>query len=513
MKSNKKINSSLFSDQDNERYKSHQKSKYISEDNYKVKNKATNYKKKIYSAPTTINLEMTEACNVKCRHCYNPWRDEHAGKFNLDKKKIDYLIDEFVKNKVFHVILSGGEPLAKFDELCYALEKLVKNNISTSLNSNLMLATPEKMKKLKDIGLDHVLTSWFSYFPTETDNITQYKGSFQKIVEGIKVTVAQGIRVSANTIVTQLNHDTIYKSGKFLNSLGVSQFFAHRVIPPAYDRGDKEKQFSAKIEVAKQSLDELLRLKNELGMKVGTLINYPLCLLGDLEKYQDFVGRGCPTQQGHRFNLNSNGESHGCVMEDKNYGNVYEVGLKKAYAKTKAWRNDSYLFEGCKGCHYIDVCQSGCRMDAYASTGRMDGKDPLMPGKEHIIKPFKFKEHEDVIKKIKDGAKISVPSRIRFRKEEGFWLMNIRWANTIEISNEEAKFFIKKQKKQETFNYKDFPFENSIKKLAGFICKDALVSEDIKINIRKTGVNIDPAKLPNLDNKEQILKSHPDLKL
>ena len=32
--------------------------------------------------------------------------------------------------------------------------KLVADNISTSLNSNLMLATPEKMKKLKDIGLD-----------------------------------------------------------------------------------------------------------------------------------------------------------------------------------------------------------------------------------------------------------------------------------------------------------------------------------------------------------------------
>ena len=64
MKSNKKINSSLFSDQDNERYKSHQKSKYISEDNYKVKNKATNYKKKIYSAPTTINLVFEAQCKV-----------------------------------------------------------------------------------------------------------------------------------------------------------------------------------------------------------------------------------------------------------------------------------------------------------------------------------------------------------------------------------------------------------------------------------------------------------------
>ena len=46
--------------------------------------KITKYNKKIYSAPTVINLEMTEACNVKCRHCYNPWREEHAGKFNLD---------------------------------------------------------------------------------------------------------------------------------------------------------------------------------------------------------------------------------------------------------------------------------------------------------------------------------------------------------------------------------------------------------------------------------------------
>ena len=509
----KKINTPLFSEKDVERYRSYQKSNYIPEENYKIKEKITNYKKKVYSAPTTINLEMTEACNVKCRHCYNPWRDEHAGKFNLDKKKIDYLVDQFVKNKVFHVILSGGEPLAKFNELCYALEKLVSNNISTSLNSNLMLATPEKMRKLKEIGLDHVLTSWFSYFPTETDHITTYKGSYEKIVEGIKVTVAEGIRVSANTIVTQLNHQTIYKSGKFLHSLGVSQFFAHRVIPPAYDRKDKEKQFSAKIDVAKKSLDELLRLKEEFGLNVGTLINYPLCLLGDLEKYQDFVGRGCPTQQGHRFNLNSNGDTHGCVMEDKNYGNVYEIGLKEAYSRTKTWRNDSYLFEGCKGCHYIDICQSGCRMDAFASTGKMDGRDPLMPGKEYIVKPFKFIEDEKVLKKIEQGAKISVPQRIRFRKEEGFYLMNIRWANTIEISNEEAEFFIEKQNNNETFTYRDFKFKNPLRRLSNLICKDALVSDEILINIRKTGVNIDPAKLPNLENREEILKSHPDLKI
>ena len=502
----------LFTERDLERYKTHEKGHYPLESTYKPKSKITKYKKKVYSAPTTINLEMTEACNVKCRHCYNPWRDEHAGKFNLDEKKIDYLIGEFVKNKVFHVILSGGEPLSKFKELCYALEKLVSNNISTSLNSNLMLATPEKMKKLKDIGLDHVLTSWFSYFPTETDYITKYKGSYQKIIDGIKNTVKAGIRVSANTIVTQHNKDTIYKSGKFLHSLGVTQFFAHRVIPPAYDRKDKENQHYITIKEAKKSLDELLKLKHEFGMNVGTLINYPLCMIGDLEKYQDFVGRGCPTQQGHRFNINSNGETHGCVMEDKNYGNVYEIGLKAAYEKTMKWRNESYLYEGCKGCHYIDVCQSGCRMDAYSASGKMDGKDPLMPGKEFIVKPFKFKNSSEVKDIVLKNVDIYVPKTIRFRKENGFWLMNIRWANSVEITNEEGEFFLKMQKSSGKFNYKDFKDIGSVDRLVGLICKETLKSDEINISVRKTGVNIDPSKLPDLNDKN-FLENHPNIKI
>jgi radical SAM protein with 4Fe4S-binding SPASM domain len=500
----------LFTDRDLDRYKTHEKGYYPPESTYEPKSKITKYKKKIYAAPTVINLEMTEACNVKCRHCYNPWRDEHAGKFNLDEKKIDYLIEEFVKNKVFHVILSGGEPLSKFKDLCYALEKLVTNNISTSLNSNLMLATPEKMKKLKDIGLDHVLTSWFSYFPIETDYITKYKGSYQKIIDGIKTTVNAGIRVSANTIVTQHNKDTIYKSGKFLHSIGVTQFFAHRVIPPAYDRKDKESQHYVTIKEAKKSLDELLKLKKEFGMSVGTLINYPLCMIGDLEKYQDFVGRGCPTQQGHRFNINSNGETHGCVMEDKNYGNVYEVGLKEVYEKTMKWRNESYLYEGCKGCHYIDVCQSGCRMDAYSASGKMDGKDPLMPGKEFIVKPFKFKNSSKVKNSVLKNVDIYVPKTIRFRKENSFWLMNIRWANSIEITNEEGEFFLKMQKSSGKFNHEDFKDIGSVDRLVGLICKEALKSDKINISIRKTGVNIDPLKLPDL-NDESFLENHPNI--
>ena len=506
------VKNKVFSELDLKREKSHQKNFYPHENKYSPKTKITKYKKKIYSAPTVINLEVTEACNVKCRHCYNPWREESAGKFNIDEKKFDYLLDEFIKNKVFHVILSGGEPLARFDLSCYAVEKLTKNNISISFNSNLMLATVDKMSKLKSLGLDHVLTSWFSFYEAETDFITTYTGSHQKIIDGIKNTVAAGIRVSANTIVTQHNKHTIYDSGKFLNSIGVSQFFAHRVIPPAYDRDDKNNEHHTTIEESKFSLDELLRLKNDFGMKVGTLINYPLCMLGDLEKYKDFIGRGCPTQSGHRFSINSNGQTHGCVMEDKEYGNIYEIGLKETYSRTMAWRNESYLYEGCKGCHYIDVCQSGCRMHGFAATGKMDQKDPLMPGKEFIVKPYKLDNDTYISDKIKNNASMYVPKTIRFRREDGFYLLNIRWGNTIEITIEEGEFLIEKQEKKETFKLSDVHFDNSLLRLSGFVAKEALKSKDINIEVRKTGVNIDPAKLPDLNNPE-VLSSHPNLKL
>jgi radical SAM protein with 4Fe4S-binding SPASM domain len=448
---------------------------------------------RVYSAPTCINLEITEKCNFKCGHCYNPWREKSFGINSLTYEKFDLLIDEFVDCGVFHLVLSGGEPMIKFDLLEYAVKQTISKGLSVSVNSTLSLATPEKIQRLRKAGLDHILTSWYDLDPETTDKITATKNSHQKVMDGIKCAVDNGIRVSVNTICTDSNKDSIYESGKLIHSLGATQFVAHRVVPPAYDRTD-ERQHRINQEISIKGLDELLRLKNDTGIKVATLISYPLCLLGDLEKYADFVGRGCPTQSGHRFNVNSTGDTHGCVMEDRAYGNVFEIGLREVFKRALEWRDKSYYYEGCKGCDYIDVCQTGCRMDAFAAGGKMNGKDPLFKGKEFIFKPYKFVQDPDTIKRIKEGARISVPKRIRWRKEDGFHLLNIRWANTIEVEDNVAVFLKRYQNSKKTFTIKDFG-EGGEEELANLIYKDAVVSEDIHVDIKKRGVSIDPAKL------------------
>ena len=80
--------------------------------------------KRYFSAPTTVNLELTELCNVKCRHCYNPWRDETMGEISLSEIKLNLLIKKLSDAKVFHVILTGGEPMSNFDVLVKAITKL-----------------------------------------------------------------------------------------------------------------------------------------------------------------------------------------------------------------------------------------------------------------------------------------------------------------------------------------------------------------------------------------------------
>ncbi len=459
----------------------------------------TNYKKRVYSAPTVVNLEITEGCNFKCLHCYNPWREISAGKNHLTKDQFDFLLNEFIQNGVFHFILSGGEPLANYKLLKYAIPKLLENEISISCNSNLSLMTEERAKELYSLGLDHILGSWYSTDDEITAHITQVDNAQDAFLRGIRNCVMAGIRVSVNTIVTSHTRSTIYKAGELLAKIGVYQFIAHRVIPPAYERTLKEPnpENNITVEDAKATLDDLLALKEKYKINVSTLISYPLCMIGDLDKYSDFVGRGCPSQSGHRFNINASGDTHTCVMEDASYGDIFKDGLKSVYKKTQFWRDNSVLFEGCKSCDYIDVCQTGCRMAALSSTGKIDGKDPLMLGPEEITKPIKAITNSNFLEQLEIPTnEISVAKTLRFREENDFGLVNIRWGNTIEVSLDLFKFLIK-NKGLGRFSVQDLlEIEPNKKYLASLFSKEVLEFKDFKQDKSHRGVSIDPCKLP-----------------
>ncbi|MDP6054541.1 MAG: radical SAM protein, partial [Candidatus Latescibacteria bacterium] len=385
--------------------------------------------KRIFSAPTAVNLELTEICNVACRHCYNFWREDRVSSISLDKDRMDRLVEKFREAGIFHVILSGGEPFAEFDVLEYAIDTLLQNNISVSCNSNLMLTTEDKIERLAAAGLDHILTSLPSGDPATCDHIMNQVGAFEKVVKGIEETVAGGIRVSANMVLMRSNLGQVYQTAELLSQLGVQKLFFTRSVPPV-SQSEPDTELDVGPEEMKGALDAALQAKADFGIQVGSLVSYPLCFLGDLEKYADFVGRGCPSQSGHRMSINATGDIHACVHEDESYGNVFESPLAEIYqTRMRKWHDQRFYYEGCRGCEYIEICESGCSMMALGHYGSHKEKDPLFVGPQGIIKHFKVAGNTDILDAMESGMAFSVPKRLRFRKEDGFYLLSIRWAN------------------------------------------------------------------------------------
>ena len=330
------------------------------------------------SAPIMVNLELTTACNVKCRYCYNFWREEPEGKSDrIGRPEMDRLVAMLVQDKVFHVVLTGGEPFLNFEIMVHGLERLHAAGITTSVNSNLTLADADRIKRLQAAGLDHVLTTVNSYDPAVGDYLASREGSHGRTMSGIRLAIESGIRVSVNMIISEVNRSHVYETARICAGLGVQRIFGTRLVPSVNAVEPAESEFHLGRARALGVLDDLLRARNDFGIAVGSLIGYPLCLLGDLEKYADFVGRGCPAQRGNRMVIGADGSSHACTHESRSYGNVFEIGIARAFRKMRAWHDGSYLHSACQGCSYIRVCRSGCRSAAYSYSRQMNGKDPL----------------------------------------------------------------------------------------------------------------------------------------
>jgi len=453
--------------------------------------------KRLLSAPTVVNLELTEVCNVKCRHCYNFWRDESMGSVSISREQLDLIIDRFVDARVFHVILTGGEPFSKFDLLEYGFRKLSENNISFSCNSNLMLATDDKCKRLMDVGLDHILTSLPSCDPVTNDLIMGQEGAFLRIMRGMEAAVRNGIRVSVNMVITRSNMHQVYETGELISDKGCQKLFVTRSVPPTYSQDTPEDaDYRLTIEETRSVLDEAIRVRDDFGIMIGTLVSYPLCALEDLEKYRDFVGRGCPAQSGNVLSFNASGEAHACVHEEESYGNIFEQSLQDIFQSSHigAWHNGSYHYEGCAGCPYIDICESGCSMTAMAAEGEHRLKDPLFVGPDNFSHHYHVVYDKKIYDAIRGGLRFTVPSRLRFREENGFHLVNMRWANTMPIESGVAEFLIRRQATGESFDIDKFGSDR-VDLLANLYFKDAVETSDMEFrdmrNMAGLSINID----------------------
>lgn len=151
--------------------------------------------------PLVVILHVTKRCNFNCIYCFGDYNLQQDSDFS--KEYTFALIDDLAEMGTKWVTLGGGEPLLR-EDLDEIIDYLKARNIDCGINTNGTLI-PQRIETVKKatsicISLDGDMTS---------NDLNRGKGTFQKIIEGIKCAKAHQINVHTNTVLTKNNIDSI----------------------------------------------------------------------------------------------------------------------------------------------------------------------------------------------------------------------------------------------------------------------------------------------------------------
>lgn len=370
-------------------------------------------------SPYIAQIEITDRCPNKCVHCYNYWR--HGARSpdsgsDISINCADLIMKELERNKIFCVVITGGEPLMNKKVMYRMLDLVEKSNLITAnINTSLIGLTEEDAVKLCTYKkLTGVLTSLASHDQETHDRIVGYKGAFKKTVSGIRLLVKAGVQTSINMVVSKLNHKHVNQTGKLAKELGVKVFNVTRAVRPM--NCPDFSQYALSPEEIKKSISDLSEVKSQYQISIGSLGVCPLCAVEDADKHAVIAGKRCSAGV-TAIAISSDGNVRTCTHVDLSYGNLLTDSLKVIWEKMADWRNGSLIPARCKKCKALPFCGGGCRAEAMISNGSYASEDTLMAfdnvenAIELTIKPI-IKSDNPLPRRVK------VNTESRWREEE-----------------------------------------------------------------------------------------------
>jgi pyrroloquinoline quinone biosynthesis protein E len=332
---------------------------------------------KTLSAPHVLQIEVSSLCTNNCQHCYNFWRKDKntTPVADLSLEHTDRVMDQVVENKVFHIVLTGGEPLLNKKGLFRILEQAAQSGITSGLNSTLVTLTESDAVKLKESGVSIVLTSLLGPTAEIHNQIAQKERVFEKTVRGIGLLQKAKVPVSVNMVVSKKNCHLIRETAILVKSLGLKSFNATRAGCPGNCSDFSE--FSLNLQEFRSYLEDLYLVGSDEKMVVDVLSCYPLCGIKEVNRYQAFADRRCMAGV-NTLTISATGDIRPCSHLDISYGNLLQDNLSEVWKRMTEWRDGSMMPVVCKTCKILPWCGGGCRMEAKTRNGSSSETDPYI---------------------------------------------------------------------------------------------------------------------------------------
>ena len=291
-------------------------------------------------------IQLTERCNLNCKHCYIGKTNNKGNFFNITTSK--KLLEEAVDLGIYDIDLTGGELFCEdyiFDLLGYADNLPIAIGIFT----NLTLLSSEDIIRLSKFKCVKSITTSLDYFTkNKHDDFRGCKGSFEKTINNIIDLNRLGKSVTVNTMILPDNHNDIIK---------MINFFSSKKIDIHLDRVIMKGNAVHNIDFFKteELFDDVEFMASCIKMigkedEILSFIKNDSCGVGDNLIFVDKNGR---------FQL--------CPGLTENISSKYFMGnnLIEAINSTKNFSIGCFNVN----CKYYNLCSHGCRERALEENG------------------------------------------------------------------------------------------------------------------------------------------------
>lgn len=319
------------------------------------------------SAPVDVQIEMTQACNWRCRHCYNYWRPHGITakpSQHLSRNELLSIVKELVENQIPSITITGGEPFSRREDVFALLKMTQKAGIHASVNTNLSLIREEDIDRLTNEHNDvPLLFSLLSADAIEHERLADAPvGTYARVIERATLAIRRGLPVSLNMVLMRENLHALEDTARLAKRLGVRTFCATKALPNTHA---PDGAFLLSAEEVRRSLTELMRLEQLLDIPVDILGCYPRCLFVDTDAYRRFSHRTCVAGY-TTVTIGADGNVRACSHMEMSYGNIFCEPLADIWQKMVGWREGEFIPEECCDCSVVAACRGGCRVNTVA---------------------------------------------------------------------------------------------------------------------------------------------------
>jgi radical SAM protein with 4Fe4S-binding SPASM domain len=321
--------------------------------------------------PPTVQLQLTNACNLACAYCCT-----NSGKARAQEVRFDSMLQVVRQipdtlGRKTSVALLGGEPFLV--PWCVDLaSEIVSRGLALTIFTNGMLLTDDdlaaKTARLVERGAQ-VRVSLGGPTKTACDGISG-AGRFDAALRGLHRLAAHGGRATVDLMLVPGHVEAIARELPRLR----------RRLPPdtpvalgvLYMSG---REAGEHLFESRAALDAALdRVAFEAGESIPAPQTSPLT----------YRREGCGCAVGQHVHVRSDGALFNCFKMEEQVGHLDTLGFATAARAIRAHPHRACDLPTCADCPLVTLCGGGCRSENYLYTGNAD-EPPCGPWRVRVL--------------------------------------------------------------------------------------------------------------------------------